>query len=52
MDMATKNQTYSKSTGRPKPMTAKAGVTRDRNRRYGCGGKIKNITIDFNQKQL
>lgn len=31
----------SKSTGRPKPMTPKAGVTRDPKRRYGCGGKIK-----------
>lgn len=28
-------------TGRPKPLTPKAGVTRDGKRRYGCGGKIK-----------
>lgn len=32
----------SKSTNKPKPMTPKAGVTRNNNgRRYGCGGKIK-----------
>lgn len=31
----------SKSTGRPKPMTAKVSVTRDSKRKYGCGGKIK-----------
>ena len=30
-----------RKTGRPKPMTPKAGVTRDPKRRYGCGGKIK-----------
>lgn len=30
-----------KKTGRAKPMTAKAGVTKDRSRRYGCGGKLK-----------
>ena len=30
-----------KSTGRAKPMTAKAGVTKNRKRRYGCGGKVK-----------
>lgn len=33
--------TKKKSTGRPKPMTAKASVTRDRERRYSCGGKLK-----------
>lgn len=27
--------------GRAKPMTPKAGFTKKRNRRYGCGGKIK-----------
>ena len=27
-------------TGRAKPMTAKAGVTKNK-RRYSCGGKIK-----------
>lgn len=31
----------SKATGRSKPMTPKAGVTKDPKRRYGCGGKIK-----------
>lgn len=31
----------SKKTGRPKPMTGKAGVTRDPKRKYGCGGKLK-----------
>lgn len=29
-----------KRTGRAKPMTAKAGVTKTK-RRYGCGGKLK-----------
>lgn len=28
-------------TGRAKPMTAKAGVTKTK-RRYACGGKLKN----------
>ena len=26
---------------RPKPMSPKAGVTRNSKRRYGCGGKLK-----------
>lgn len=31
----------SKSTSKSKPMTPKAGVTRNNNsRRYGCGGKL------------
>ena len=34
--MATK-----KGTGRAKPMTPKAGVTKNRGRRYVCGGKLK-----------
>lgn len=29
-----------KKTGRAKPMTAKAGITKSR-RRYSCGGKLK-----------
>lgn len=29
-----------RKSSRPKPMTAKAGVTKTR-RRYGCGGKLK-----------
>ena len=29
-----------KKTGRAKPLTAKAGVTKT-HRRYGCGGKLK-----------
>lgn len=29
-----------KKTGRSKPMTSKAGVTKT-HRRYGCGGKVK-----------
>lgn len=28
-----------KKTGRAKPLTAKAGVTKTK-RRYGCGGKL------------
>ena len=26
---------------RPKPLTPKAGVTKNGKRRYGCGGKMK-----------
>ena len=33
------NNKSSKSTGRPKPMTPKAGFTKTK-RRYGCGGKL------------
>lgn len=29
-----------KKTGRAKPMTAKAGITKTK-RRYACGGKLK-----------
>lgn len=29
------------SIGRAKPVVAKAGVTKNGKRRYGCGGKIK-----------
>ena len=38
--MATKKSS-SKATGRPKPLVAKAGVTRNGKRRYACGGKMK-----------
>lgn len=31
-----------KTTGRPKPLTAKAGVTKNPKRRYGCGGKMRS----------
>lgn len=31
----------SRSTGRPKPLTPKAGITKNGKRRYGNGGKIK-----------
>ena len=27
--------------GRAKPMSPKAGVTKQRKRKYGCGGKLK-----------
>lgn len=30
-----------KRTGRAKPLAAKAGVTKNRSRRYGCGGTLK-----------
>lgn len=30
-----------KKTGRPKPATPKAGITKSGKRRYGCGGNIK-----------
>ena len=29
------------SSGRVKPLAAKAGVTKSRKRRYGCGGGLK-----------
>ena len=29
------------STGRAKPVAAKAGLTKSPKRRYGCGGKLK-----------
>lgn len=35
-----KGNQSSKPTGRPKPMTSKAGFTKSK-RRYGCGGKLK-----------
>ena len=34
------NKIMVKRTGRAKPMTAKAGVTKTK-RRYACGGKMK-----------
>lgn len=30
-----------KKSTRPKPLTPKAGVTKDGKRRYDCGGKVK-----------
>jgi hypothetical protein len=42
--MATKknaSRRTNSSTGRAKPVVPKSGVTRDRRRRYGCGGKMK-----------
>lgn len=29
-----------RSSGRAKPLAAKAGVTKNRKRRYGCGGAL------------
>lgn len=29
-----------KFTGRAKPMTARASLTKNQKRRYGCGGKL------------
>lgn len=43
--MATKKSGGAKSgarIGRAKPTMSKAGVTANRNRRYGCGGKLKS----------
>jgi len=37
----TTKKSSSSNSGRRKPMVAKAGVTRNADRRYGCGGKIK-----------
>lgn len=42
MASKSKGARSSKSTGRAKPMTPKAGVTRNRSRRYDCGGKLKD----------
>lgn len=39
--MATKKTSTKKTTGRAKPLVAKAGVTMNGKRRYSCGGKIK-----------
>ena len=42
--MATKTKksgNYYARGGRMKPQTSKAGFTKSRSRRYGCGGKIK-----------
>ena len=33
--------TSKRGTSRPKPLTPKAGITKNGKRRYGCGGKIK-----------
>ena len=30
-----------RSTGRPKPVAVKAGLSMNPKRRYGCGGKMK-----------
>lgn len=30
-----------RNSTRPKPLTPKAGVTKDGKRRYDCGGKVK-----------
>lgn len=39
--MANKKSSTKKSV-RPKPLAAKAGLSRNPKRRYDCGGKIKN----------
>lgn len=39
--MALKRRPASKSNGRAKPVIPKAGITKNRDRRYGCGGKLK-----------
>jgi hypothetical protein len=31
----------SSNSGRPRPMTARASLTMNSQRRYGCGGKLK-----------
>lgn len=41
MDMAKRSSKSSNRSSKSKPMTPKAGVTRNNNsRRYGCGGKL------------
>lgn len=39
--MSNKKKPQPKSSGRPKPLTPKAGVTKKRERRYDKGGKVK-----------
>ena len=39
--MATKKGNRKAAGGRVKPTMAKAGVTKNRERRYDCGGKLK-----------
>lgn len=40
--MAKRSSKSSNRSSKAKPMTLKAGVTRNNNsRKYGCGGKIK-----------
>jgi hypothetical protein len=39
--MATKKSNIYARGGRVKANTTKAGVTRDRKRKYSCGGKLK-----------
>lgn len=41
MGKGNKNNTRGKSTGRPKPFTPKAGVTRSSKRQFSCGGSLK-----------
>ena len=40
--MATKSTNKRASGGRVRATTPKAGVTKNRSRKYGCGGSIKN----------
>lgn len=39
--MSKKSTKRNTGSGRPKPVAAKAGVTMNPKRRYGCGGRIK-----------
>lgn len=39
--MTMKRKSVSKSNGRAKPAIPRAGVTKNRDRRYSCGGKLK-----------
>lgn len=39
--MATKRSNKKAGGGRVKPTMSKAGVTKNRTRRYDCGGKLK-----------
>lgn len=39
--MATKKTSKAPTGQRVKATTSKAGITRSRSRRYGCGGKLK-----------
>lgn len=40
--MATKKNSGVKKGSRVKPTVVKAGVTKNRGRRYDCGGKLKS----------
>ena len=39
--MANGSKSSGRSTGRAKPMTSRASLTKNPKRKYGCGGKLR-----------